>query len=95
MNPLRFVFVLIAIGFAMTGLVAQSLNVEPDSLEFPIASMDDQFIPYGNPSLLGTGQNSGLGYAQNFDNNNWIKQHWVFYNSDGFSYVYENRDDVS
>lgn len=95
MTPLRFVFILISFGFVLSGLGAQSVNVDPDSLEFPIASMDDQFSPYGNPSLLGTGQISGLGYAQNFDNNDWIKQHWVFYNSDGFSYVYENRNDVS
>ncbi len=93
MNPLRLVIVLLALAFALTGLGAQA--VAPDSLLFPVASMDGQFVPLANPSLLGTGQIQGLGYAQNYAIDDWTKQHWLFYNSDGFSYVYENLDDVS
>jgi len=91
----RFTFVLLLMFCASTGLMAQSVNVEADSLDFPIAAMDDQFIPYGNPSLLGTGLTGGLGFAQNYDSTDWTKQHWLFYNGQNFSYVYENREDVS
>ena len=90
-----FVMGIMLFSFFAAGLFGQSVNVDPNALELPLAAVDDQFIPYVNPALLGADFNGGLGYAQTIDNADWVKQHWLFINGKGFSYVYENREDVS
>lgn len=58
-------------------------------MEFPIASVDNLFIPLVNPALNGTGNSEGLGWAQLYDANKLKKHYWLFANLDGLSYVYE------
>ncbi len=57
--------------------------------EFPIASIDNMFIPFSNPSLLGTGNANGIGLAYLNDDAKWQKHYWLFANGDGLSYIYE------
>lgn len=57
--------------------------------EFPIASVDNLFIPFSNPSLLGTNNANGIGLAWLNDDYKWKKHYWLFANSEGLSYIYE------
>ncbi|MBW6514004.1 MAG: signal peptide peptidase SppA [Candidatus Syntrophosphaera sp.] len=68
-------------------------DVNLGSLAFPSASIDNLFVPIANPSLLGTGTGSGLGWAHMFDENEFQKHYWFFANLDYLSYVYEYTQD--
>ncbi|MCB5229935.1 MAG: signal peptide peptidase SppA [Candidatus Cloacimonetes bacterium] len=89
-----FIWLILFGVFACT-LAAQSAPFNPELLQYPLASVDDQFIPYVNPALLGAQHNSDLGFAQIMDKDGWIKQHILFVNAGGSSYVYENCNNTS
>lgn len=64
-------------------------------MDYPTASIDNLFIPLANPSLLGTGHASGLGWAQTLDDWKFRKHYWLFANLDNLSYNYEyTKDDA-
>jgi protease-4 len=60
--------------------------------EFPIAGVDNMFIPFSNPSLLATEHAEGLGIAHLNDEEVWQKHYWLLYNTDSFSYIYEREE---
>lgn len=60
--------------------------------EFPIAAVDNMFMPFSNPSLLGTGTANGIGLAHLNDDEVWKRHYWLFANLDGFSYIYERAE---
>lgn len=62
-------------------------------MNYPTASIDNLFIPLANPSLLGTGHASGLGWAQTLDEWKFAKHYWLFANMDNLSYTYEYAKD--
>ncbi|MCB5253041.1 MAG: signal peptide peptidase SppA [Candidatus Cloacimonadaceae bacterium] len=83
---LLFAFLLI-----VSSLLAQT---NPDTMqlgwqEFPIAGIDNLFIPYSNPSLIGTGNANGLSLVHLADDEQFVKRYWLMLNSDLVSYVYE------
>lgn len=60
--------------------------------EFPIAAVDNMFMPFSNPSLLGTGTVNGIGLAHLNDDEVWKRHYWLFANLDGLSYIYERAE---
>ena len=65
-------------------------------MDFPRASVDNLFTPLVNPSLLGTGHTSGLGWDHTFSNEAFRNHYWFLANLGNFSYTYEyNRDPIS
>ena len=60
-----------------------------EDMDFPLASIDNLFIPVFNPALCGTGHSDGFGWAQVYDAKKLQKQYWLFANLEGLSYVYE------
>ncbi|MDD4666558.1 MAG: signal peptide peptidase SppA [Candidatus Cloacimonetes bacterium] len=62
--------------------------------EFPIAGIDNLFIPYSNPSLLGTGNANGLGMVHLADEEQFQKRYWLMLNTDGLAYAYERDHGV-
>ncbi|HNQ43846.1 MAG TPA: S49 family peptidase, partial [Candidatus Cloacimonadota bacterium] len=62
--------------------------------EFPIAGVDNLFIPYSNPSLLGTGNANGLGIVNLADEERFQKHYWLILNTDVLSYAYERDHSV-
>jgi protease-4 len=71
---------------------AQTLANGLDEFDFPIAGIDNMFIPISNPSLLGTGNANGIGIAHLNIEEKWQKRYWLMLNSDSFSYIYERND---
>jgi protease-4 len=57
--------------------------------EFPIAGIDNLFIPYANPSLIGTGNASGISLVHLANEDQFEKHYWLMYKSNGLSYAYE------
>ncbi|MFA5484308.1 MAG: signal peptide peptidase SppA [Candidatus Cloacimonadaceae bacterium] len=57
--------------------------------EFPIASIDNLFIPYSNPSLLGTGNADGIGLVHLADKERFQKRYWLMLNAGNLAYSYE------
>lgn len=76
-------------GLAMAQPLSDGSAVMLGYQEFPIASIDNMFIPFSNPSLLGTGNANGLGIAYLNDESKWQKHYWLFANSEMLSYIYE------
>lgn len=69
--------------------------INPGEMDFPRASVDNLFTPLVNPSLLGTGHSSGLGWAHTFSDEAFRNHYWFFANLGDFSYSYEyDRDPV-
>jgi len=68
---------------------SDSIFVFLNKQDFPIASVDNMFIPISNPSLLGTGSASGIGLAYLNDEKEWQNHYWIFLNTDFLSYIYE------
>jgi len=64
-------------------------------MEFPIANVDNVFIPYSNPSLLGTGAATGIGLAHLNDDEVWKRHYWLLLNTEGLSYAYERDEGIS
>ncbi|PKN73166.1 MAG: signal peptide peptidase SppA [Candidatus Cloacimonetes bacterium HGW-Cloacimonetes-3] len=76
-------------------LKAQSSAYGLDEFDFPIAGIDNLFIPISNPSLLGTGNANGFGIAHLNIEEKWQKHYWLLFNSDSFSYIYERNNGES
>jgi len=57
--------------------------------EFPIAGIDNLFIPYSNPSLIGTGNSNGLSLVHLADEEQFVKRYWLMMKTDGLFYAYE------
>ena len=57
--------------------------------EFPIASIDNLFIPYSNPSLLGTGNADGIGLVHLADKERFQKRYWLMLNAGNLAYSYD------
>lgn len=68
---------------------AQSSLGEQD---FPVAAIDNLFIPYANPSLLGTPIGEGVSMVHHLDDQKFQKQYWLMLNSAGLSYVFERQN---
>lgn len=80
--------------FAQTA-AADWKGLDLTEMDYPTASIDNLFIPLANPSLLGTGHASGLGWAQTMDEWKIAKHYWLFANMDNLSYTYEyTKDDA-
>ncbi len=76
--------------FALPALL--QAQMEPMQLgwqEFPIAGIDNLFIPYSNPSLLGTGNSNGLGIVHLANEDQFEKHYWLIVNADFLTYAYE------
>lgn len=84
---------MLGIGFAIAQPVSGGSAVMLGYQEFPIASIDNMFIPFSNPSLLGTGNANGVGLAYLNDNAKWQNHYWLFANGKNLSYIYENDHD--
>lgn len=97
MKQLRILWLVLAIASLSSFLAAQeardpSPNPDYQQLgwqEFPIAAIDNLFIPYSNPSLLGTGNARGVGLIHLADEEQFQKRYWLLANSNNFSYAYE------
>jgi protease-4 len=85
--------ILPALAFSQTDLDWRSLDLA--AMDYPTASIDNLFIPLANPSLLGTGHASGLGWAHTMDDWKFRKHYWLFANLDGISYNYEYAKDAA
>jgi protease-4 len=57
--------------------------------EFPIAAIDNVFIPYSNPSLLATGNANGIALAHLADEDQFKKRYWLMLNSGNMAYSFE------
>ncbi len=68
-------------------------DLDLTGLDYPTASIDNLFIPLANPSLLGTGHASGLGWAHTLSDWKFRKHYWAFANLDNLSYTYEYTKD--
>ncbi|MCK9557930.1 MAG: signal peptide peptidase SppA [Candidatus Cloacimonetes bacterium] len=90
-------FMLLSILLASTSAFAQNpansiANADYMQLgwqEFPIAGIDNLFIPYSNPSLLGTGNANGIGLVHLADKERFQKRYWLMLNGDNLAYTYE------
>lgn len=71
-----------------------SLYVQLGWQEFPIAGIDNLFIPYSNPSLMGTGHASGIGLIHLVDEDQFRKHYWLMLNLGNLGYAYERNDGV-
>jgi len=91
-------WLLLAITCAACYLSAQSISSQDYKQlgwqEFPIAGIDNLFIPYSNPSLLGTGNANGLGMVHLADEEQFQKRYWLMLNADGMAYAYERDHGV-
>ncbi|MDD2229482.1 MAG: signal peptide peptidase SppA [Candidatus Cloacimonetes bacterium] len=89
LTKLTFLMLVLSIGSVLGAqTVANGLN----AFDFPIAGIDNMFIPISNPSLIGTGNAEGLGIAHLNVEDEWQKNYWLFLNSDGLSYIYERNN---
>lgn len=88
---------LILISFLAIGsvLCAQPMTGGLDGFDFPIAGIDNLFIPLSNPALLSTGNAQGLGIAHLSLEDRWQKHYWLFLNSENSSYIYERYNGES
>jgi len=86
---------LIVWGLAFAQPAWQENPLQMGYMEFPIASVDNLFIPYSNPSLLGTGAASGIGIAHLNDDEVWKRHYWLLLNTEGLSYAYERDEGTS
>lgn len=90
---LLFSFLIIILMFsnltAKTDLSAMQMGWQ----EFPLAAVDNLFIPYSNPSLLATGNANGLGIVNLADEDKFVKHYWLMLNSDFLSYSFERDHD--
>lgn len=68
-------------------------DLDLTGLDHPTASIDNLFIPLANPSLLGTGHASGLGWAHTLADWKFRQHYWIFANLDNLSYTYEYTKD--
>lgn len=88
MQRIFSLFILI-MAFSVCGIaMAQELPML-NEIEFPIAGVDNMFIPLSNPALLGTGTANGMGIAYLNDDEVWQKHYWLLLNTEGLSYIYE------
>lgn len=88
------------IAFAFVGMLYGQTSANSDAIslswqEFPIASIDNIFIPFANPSLLATGHADGLSYIRLADKGTLQNRYWLSLASGGNAYVYEryNKND--
>lgn len=95
MKDFKLVFTMLIMTLLSLSLTAQSDFANIENTMHPIANMDDMFIPYGNPSLMHSSFANGLGFAQSYNNKEFLRQHWFFFLQDGWGYIYENKNDVS
>jgi hypothetical protein len=64
--------------------------IKLQNFDLPLATTDNLFSPLINPSLLGTGRPSGLGWAHLNDEEKWQDHYWFSANLEGLSYVLEH-----
>lgn len=64
--------------------------IKLENFDLPLATTDNLFSPLINPSLLGTGRPSGLGWAHLNDEEKWQDHYWFSANLEGLSYVLEH-----
>jgi protease-4 len=93
MWSLVLLIIIPALAFAQqsTPKAHQYLNL--GGLDWPSASTENLFTPLVNPSLLGTGNSSGFGWAQGVENMKLQKHYWLFANLKNLSYVFESGPD--
>jgi len=89
LTKLVFLMLVLSIGSV---LCAQPIANSLDKFDFPIAGIDNMFIPISNPSLLGTGNANGFGIAHLNVEDKWQKNYWLFLNNDGLSYIYQRNN---
>lgn len=68
-------------------------DLDLGALDWPSASTENLFTPLVNPSLLGTGNSSGFGWAQGAESMKIQNHYWLFANFKNLSYVFENGAD--
>ncbi|MDD3535523.1 MAG: signal peptide peptidase SppA [Candidatus Cloacimonetes bacterium] len=90
MKRIKFLIALAALLLASVMLFATEPLGEQD---FPIAAVDNLFIPYANPSLLGTPFANGVGFVNFADNKKLQDHYWLLLKGGGISYVYERLQD--
>ncbi|MCD8479460.1 MAG: hypothetical protein LRZ88_03995, partial [Candidatus Cloacimonetes bacterium] len=94
----KIIWLVIAFACALYLLPAQNVqDLDFQQLgwqEFPIAGIDNLFVPYSNPSLLGTGNANGIGLVHLADDEQFQKRYWIIVNTDGLSYSYERDHGV-
>ncbi|MDP2174178.1 MAG: signal peptide peptidase SppA [Candidatus Cloacimonadaceae bacterium] len=83
----------LAFGFAFAQSTSEPIDLGASDL--PIASIDNIFIPFANPSLLGTTHARGVGWAQVIVDRKLQKHYWLIANMEGISYLYENNERTS
>lgn len=94
----KIIWLVIAFACALYLLPAQNVqDLDFQQLgwqEFPIAGIDNLFVPYSNPSLLGTGNANGIGLVHLADDEQFQKRYWIIVNTDGLSYSFERDHGV-
>lgn len=91
MERIKYLILLAVLLWAASGLFANEPLSEQD---LPIAAVDNLFIPYANPSLLGTPFANGIGFVNFADNKKLQDHYWLLVNGGGFSYAYERIQDM-
>ena len=64
-------------------------NQELVGQDFPLAGIDNVFIPYKSPALLGTGHANGVAWVNLWDNKKIQDHYWLMLNLQNLSYAYE------
>jgi len=82
-------FLFITIMLLSGSLFAQADLMQLGWQEFPIAGVDNLFIPYSNPSLIATGNANGLGLVHLADDEQFVKRYWLMLNTKALNYAYE------
>lgn len=91
MRRFQILILISAIFLAASFLYAQFDYQQLGWQEFPTAAVDNLFIPYSNPSLLSTGNASGIGMVRMLDNEKIANRYWLMLNFDGVGYAYERN----
>ena len=89
MRRFHFLILISAVFLAASSLYAQLDYKQLGWQEFPIAAIDNLFIPYSNPSLLATGNADGFGIVHMMDQEQFVKRYWLMLNSGGSGYAFE------
>ena len=89
MRRFHFLILISAMFLAASSLYAQLDYKQMGWQEFPIAAIDNLFIPYSNPSLLATGNADGFGIVHMMDEEQFVKRYWLMLNLGGGGYAFE------
>lgn len=93
MWSLLLLIIIPALAFAQQSNPRTQQDLDLGALDWPSASTENLFTPLVNPSLLGTENSSGFGWAQGAESMKIQNHYWLFANMKNLSYVFEHGVD--